>query len=263
MLLDMNTPPTLPLRGCYVISLRPTGQHDGMRRAAAAQGARVIGLSSLRIVPHDDDQTLAALRQGLQARHIVVTSPNAVHAAAALVALRALPQQHWYAVGEGTAKTLRRAGIAQVHTPTRMDSEGLLGLPSLQALHGQPLTLLTAPGGRGLLQPALQARGAQVQRVHVYQRQPCAPAAGAVARLLASGTAPLWLALSSGEALDELLPRLPDAAGQRLRQAKVAAASARLLAHAHAAGFSQGVQAAGPRPQQLLAAMVQAHSAAD
>src|SRR3546814_12885773 len=45
--------------------------------------------------------------------------------------------------------------------PQRMDSEGLLALEPLQQVSGLTIGLVTAPGGRGELQPALQRRGAQ------------------------------------------------------------------------------------------------------
>ena len=42
--------------------------------------------------------------------------------------------RHWIAVGSGTGDALARAGIDGVVTPIRMDSEGLLALPCLQAV---------------------------------------------------------------------------------------------------------------------------------
>jgi len=101
-----------------------------------------------------------------------------------------------FAVGAGTAAALRRAGIADVSTPARMDSEGLLALPGLQELDGTTLGLVTAPGGRGEITPALQQRGARVLRADVYERVAIAPSPRALAALRALD-APAWLALSS------------------------------------------------------------------
>lgn len=241
-----------------MISLRPVGGHAGLGRAARALGADFLSLSGLRIVPHADDATATALADALRAQHIVVTSPSAVRAAAALQPLRRRRGQAWHAVGAGTAAALRRAGIDRVEAPRRMDSEGLLALPGLQDIAGTSLTLLTAPGGRGELLPALVARGARVRRMDVYRREPARPAAAAVRRLLDSGDAPLWLALSSGEALQSVLAQLTDPARQRLLQARVAAASERLAGIARSIGFGQVVVAAGPRPAQLLRAMAEA-----
>lgn len=258
----MVEPATLTLSGCHVISLRPLGAHAPLRRAARRHGAGVVALSGLRIDLLDDAATTTALAVALQATKVVVTSPNAVRAAHALQPLPLREGQDWFAVGSGTAAALRRAGIDEVQAPTRMDSEGLLALPGLQDLQGQALALLTAPGGRGLLQPALAARGARVKRVDLYRRTATTPAAMAVRRLLACPADRMWLALSSAEALDSVLQRLPASAAAHLRSARVAAASTRLAEHARSQGFGSVVLATGPRPAQLLAAMAQAHNRA-
>lgn len=237
--------------------MRPSGQHAALRRAAAARGARVIALSPWRIV-HDYSNTARdALQAALQAPRVVFTSPSAVRAASAHVALRAGRGQRWLAVGEGTARALRAAGIASVIAPSRMDSTGLLALPELDALNGTEVGLVTAPGGRDALLQGLRGRGAHVLRADIYARDPVSPAPAAVARLQAT-TGCLWLALSSGEALRRISAQLPAPALRRLRQAAVAAASDRLAAQAHAAGFTHVVQAVSPRPQALIAAMAAA-----
>lgn len=236
-----------------MISLRPQGQHAALRRAAARHGARVLALSPLRIERRDDVDTRARLRDALAAPVVVFTSPNAVQAAQALQPLRARRGQAWLAVGEGTAAALRRAGIGNPLVPARMDSTGLLGLPRLRAVDGVQVGLLTAPGGRGRIVPALQARGARVLRADVYARVATTPRADAVARLAAL-RAPAWLALSSGEALESLLASLPADAARRLRRAQVLAASPRLAALARRHGFTAVTTAASARPRDLLAA---------
>ena len=237
------------LTGWYVISLRPPGQHDGLRRAAAARGARVLALSPLRIAVRDDAATRAALRAALAAKRVVFTSPNAVRAAAALQPLRVRRGQAWLAVGAGTAAALRRAGVASVAHPARMDSEGLLALPALRDVHGADVGLVTAPGGRDRIAPALRARGATLVRADVYARERRPPAPAAIARLRALD-APLLLALTSAEALAALPP---DALGL-VRRARVVAASERLADVARAAGFRDVVVAASARPADLVAA---------
>lgn len=240
--------------GCYVISLRPAGQHDAVRRAAAARGLRTLALSPWRIVVEDDAATRRALRAALAADVVVATSPAAVRAATQLQPLRARRGQRWCAVGEGTAMALRRAGIADVAAPARMDSEGVLALPALATLAGASVGLITAPGGRERIAPMLIARGARVLRADVYARVPLVPSPRALAALRAIDARP-WLLLSSGEALRLLLERVPADAAARLRGARVVAASARLAALAREQGFRDIVQAAGPRPRDLVAAV--------
>ena len=245
----------VPLAGCYVISLRPVGGHAALRRAAAARGARVLALSPWRIEAQTDDATRRALRDALAADVVIATSPAAVHAAAAMQALRKRRGQAWCAVGAGTAAALRRAGIADVVSPSRMDSEGLLALAQLQSLRGRGVGLLTAPGGRGVIAATLRQRGAKLLRADVYRRAGIALSPLALARLRAL-RANAWLALSSAEALQRVLENLPDDLAKKLRRAGVAAASARLAQAAREAGFGgRIVVAASARPRDLVAAI--------
>ncbi|UHQ23584.1 uroporphyrinogen-III synthase [Lysobacter sp. 5GHs7-4] len=246
-----RTPPQPPR--WYVISLRPSGGHATLRRAAARLGAQTIALSPWRLRRCDDEAARDALAAALAAPYAVFTSPEAVRAAHALRPLRDDGRREWFAVGAGSAAALRRAGIGRVHAPQRMDSEGLLALLDSYDLAGRELGLITAPGGRGALTPALQARGARVLRADVYLRVPIAPAPRAIARLRALD-APAALALSSGDALQRVLELLPDDAARALRGATVLAASERLATLARELGFAQLRVAAGPRPRELLAA---------
>ncbi len=177
----------------------------------------------------------------------------AVRAAAALATLGdGAQQRQWLAVGEGTARALRRAGVGSVQAPSRMDSEGLLGLPALAV--ARQVGLVTAPGGRGMLAAALAERGIAVTRADVYQRVPQRLPASTLARLHALAQ-PSVLALSSAEALQQVLAQLPAELIEKWRQQPVVVASARLAQVARERGFAHVIQAAGPRPAQLLAAL--------
>jgi uroporphyrinogen-III synthase len=250
--------PTQP-PGWYVISLRPRGGHDALRRAATRHGAGLIALSPWALKRRDDDEAGKSLKSALAAPKVVFTSPAAVSAAKALQPLRMRPHQQWFAVGAGTAAALRRAGIAQVQAPHRMDSEGLLALPGLADVAGTDVGFVSAPGGRGVLVPSLQARGARIRRADVYERIPVTPSPRAVAQLQAL-SAPAVLALSSGEALQRMLDALPATALATLRRAKVVAASERLADFAREHGFDEVVVAQGPRPADLLAAAAKART---
>lgn len=237
----------------YVISLRPRGEHGSLRRAAARHGAGLIALSPWVLRRRDDAATRTALRAALAAPRVVFTSPAAVRAAGALQALRPRDGQAWCAVGAGTAAALHRAGAAPVQRPARMDSEGLLALPALQDVDGLEVGLVAAPGGRGEITPALQARGARVVRADVYSREPVQLAPRAL-RQLRDTQAPMVLALSSGEALQRVLAALPAELAGRLRRARVAAASERLAALAGELGFARVVRAGGPGAAALAEA---------
>ncbi len=236
-----------------VVSLRPANDHTAMRRAAAAYGLRVVALSPWRIAARDDTATRVALHAALTAEIVIVTSPAAARAAAMLAPLQARRGQVFYAIGGGTATTLRRMDIDEVCVPVRMDSEGLLALPALRDARGLDIGLITAPGGRDRIGPELQARGAQVRRADVYVRETIALSPASIARLR-TFAGPLLLPVSSGEALMTVLTAAPADIATRLRGATVLAASERLVALAREAGCIDVRVAAGPRPAQLLAA---------
>jgi len=236
-----------------LISLRPTGQHDTLRRAAARRGWGLVAVSPWRLQARSDPATRFALATALAAPVVVFTSPMAVRAAAQLAPLSASAgARQWLAVGEGTARALRRVGVAPVQAPTRMDSEGLLALPVLAA--AERVGLVTAPGGRGLIATTLQQRGARVDRADVYERVPLLLPASILARLRALPP-PAVLAVSSAEAFDRVLAQLPADLLAQWRRDPVVVASARLGQLARERGFARIVPADGPRPAQLLAAL--------
>lgn len=240
--------------GWYVISLRPQGQHASLRRAAAAQGARLIALSPWKLRQCADDAARAALRVALDAPRVLFTSPTAVRAAAALLEFHPRAGQAWIAVGSGTALAIRRTGVQCIQSPARMDSEGLLELPMLQDLAGIDVGLVTAPEGRGLLAASLRERGARLLRADVYAREPVMLSPSAL-RKLRGLRAPAFLALTSEGALRHVLAQAPTDIQALLRATPTMAASERLQRIAHEAGFAEVELAEGPRPRQLLAAM--------
>ena len=240
-----------PAPAWYVISLRPRGGNATLRRTAARHGAGLLALALWKLEIVDSPDTRKTLEQALAADRVMFTSPAAARAAATLSSMNVRTGQSWFAVGSGTAATLRRAGVSDVAAPSRMDSEGLLALPGLQHLQGTTVGLVTAPGGRGTLRPALEARGARVIRADIYQRVPVMPPARSLTAVQKL-TAPAVLLVSSGEALSLALETLPPDVVARLRRLPVVAASARLATLARDAGFSYCPQARSARPADML-----------
>ena len=245
----------LPLQHWCVLSLRPRGQHAGLRAAAARYGARTLALSPFAIEPRDDAPTRAALKQALRADIVLFTSPNAVALAATLQPLNVHRGQRVLAVGSGTRRALQRYGIAAL-TPRRMDSEGLLAMPELAGIADRRVGLVTGVGGRDRLAPALRKRGAEVLRVEVYARLPLPSSPPALEKLRIALMAPrcTLLPLSSGEALQQVLAELPGPLRKPFSRCAVVAASARLADAARAAGFRRIAIAADARPASLLRA---------
>lgn len=235
-----------------MISLRPSGGHAPVRRAAAALGARVLPVSTLKRVPVDAGPALAS---ALACPFVIFTSPAAVAFAQGRRPLHAQVGQRWLAVGSGTAGALRHAGIRDAAVPEgRAESEGLLALRELQSLPGVDVGLVTAPGGRGLIGEVLAHRGARVHLAEVYRRVAVRPSPARLRRLddLPDRHA---LLVSSAEAFDGLWSRLAESARLRLRARPVVASSPRLAALLAAKGFGAIVLASGAAPSRMLAAL--------
>ncbi len=250
---------TQMLQGWTALSLRPRGQHGGLRAAASRHGARTLALSPFVIEPVTGQNHLKALEHALAADITIWTSPNAVRAAAALQSLQARPGQAWLAVGSGTRRALQRAGIA-ARAPSRMDSEGLLAMPELQDIRARSIGLVTAPGGRGMLAPALAERGAQVVRADVYARRSITFTTRALAALDAALASPqrVLLILSSHDALQRLLTAGQSGKHAALAGIAVVAASQRLADIAREAGFQRITVATSATPGALLQAAASA-----
>src|SRR5690606_23552798 len=89
--------PAPTLAGWYVISLRPSGSHAPVRRAATALGARTLSISTLALRPQPAGP---ALQAALACPLVIVTSPAAVQFARRQLPLVAAPDQRWLALGE-------------------------------------------------------------------------------------------------------------------------------------------------------------------
>ncbi|MEO9079951.1 MAG: uroporphyrinogen-III synthase [Rhodanobacter sp.] len=240
------------LGGRIVVITRPAGTASALvRRVRKLGGAPLLlpGLS-LRAVA-DPAAARAALLQALNDELLIFTSPAAVNYAAALSPLRTAATT--LAVGQGTARALRRHGVPAPLVPAQQNSEGLLDLPPLQVLLGRRVALIGAPGGRGVLRKQLVARGAQLRELHVYRRMAPRLDQRHVEALRRLPDSALML-LSSAEALHNLCELLPAAALVRLRVATVVVSSERLALAARNAGFERITLAESAVADDLLMA---------
>lgn len=247
----MPRSPVPSLHGRVVVITRPAGTGASLARRLRAQGGRPLLLPGLSLHAIGDEATRAALVRALGAPAVIFTSPAAVRFAAALAPIPAGCVA--IGVGQGTARALRRAGIAAPLAPARQDSEGVLALPALQSVTGRPVALVGAAGGRGLLRETLVARGARLDEVHVYTR--AAPRLDrrhieAVRALPADAR----VLLSSAEALHNLARSLPPEAWAVLQRAVAVVSSERLAEAACKAGFSRMALARSAGAADLLAA---------
>ena len=247
-----------PLAGARVAITRPVGAGVALRERVRALGGIPLSLpgSSLRAA-EDPRAARAALREALGSDAVIFTSPAAVRFAAQLLPLRT----HAVVIvpGAGTAVALRGVSDLEASIPARTDSEGVLALPEMQRVRGKRVGLVGAPGGRGLLESTLEKRGARIAHAHVYRRLPARLDRRHIQALLRA-RAPLYVPLSSSEALRNLLAALPRSALPALLAGTAIASSERLLGSARAAGFAQMLRAESASDADLVAAVVAAHA---
>lgn len=231
---------------------RPAGTAAALARRVRVIGGVPVLLPGLALRSVTDEAAVrAALQAALADEVLIFNSPAAVRFAAALTPLRTSATV--LAVGQGTARALRRHGIHAPLAPARQDSEGLLNHPVLQGLHGRHIALIGAPGGRGVLREQLAARGAQLRELHVYRRVAPRLDRRHVDALMQLPPSALVL-LSSAEALHHLCWLLPPAALARLVAATAVVSSERLATAVRAAGFVRIVRAASALSADLLGA---------
>ncbi|OOG49475.1 uroporphyrinogen-III synthase [Rhodanobacter sp. C01] len=238
------------LRGRVVVITRPAGTAAALAKRVRRLGGVPLLLPGLALRGVADEAVARKdLQLALQGDVLVFTSPTAVRFAAILAPLQTTATV--LAVGQGTARALRRHGIRTPLTPLQQDSEGLLEHPAMHDLHGHRVGLIGAAGGRGLLREQIAARGAQLHELHVYQRVAPRLDRRHVDVLLQLPSSALLL-LSSAEAMHNLHRLLPPAAWVRLCAATVVVSSERLGAIARDNGFPRIVLATSALPADLL-----------
>lgn len=245
-----------PLAGARIAITRPVGAGAALRARVRALGATALPLPGSSLRAADDGRAArASLREALGCEVVIFTSPAAVRFAARLLPLRT--PAIVIAPGMGTTRVLRRVAGLDALVSGRPDSEGMLSLPEMGDLRGRRVGIIGAPGGRGLLEGTLQKRGARIVHAHVYQRVPARLDRRHVDSLL-STRGPLYVPLSSSEALWNLLSALPGKSKRALLAGTAVASSERLQQAAREAGFARVLRAGSAHDADLIAAILAA-----
>ncbi|HEN47025.1 MAG TPA: uroporphyrinogen-III synthase [Mizugakiibacter sp.] len=248
-----------PLLDTQVIVTRAGHAAGILSRQLRRLGAEVLPLAGYRLVPAAKSAVVhQQLAVALRADVCIFSSPAAVTFAARSAVLQPGPSRCVVALGQATARTLRRHGVRQVVTPARQDSEGVLALPELALLRGHTVAIVGAPGGRGLLQQALRQQGAKLLEAWVYARIDPRIKAGQRGALRAL-CQPCYALLSSVESIQRLQAVLGPKDFSHLRKAIAIASSARVADAACQAGFSPPYLATSALAKDLLTALLQVH----
>ena len=163
-----------PLVGRRIVVTRAARQSGGVAERLEQQGAEVLLLPTIEIVPPESYALLDdALREAKQFAWLVVTSSNAVRVIGGRLAELAFPVEslahlHCAAVGPSTAEALRTLGLAVEVIPERYVGDALADALK-DRVRGQPVLLVRAAVARDVVPDALAAAGAEVTVVDAYR----------------------------------------------------------------------------------------------
>ena len=249
------TNPHNRLAGATVVVTRPAASAEPIKRRVRQLGGSVLSLPGTTLRKADDAKATKAALTAARASDIVVfVSPAAVKYAFALVNLRFPRTTLVCAMGEATARALRRRGVKKVLAPTEsQNSEGLLALPELHRLRGKRVSIIGAPGGRELLAVTFKSRKARVQAIHVYRRMPPRFRRDQLSAV-ENAESPLITVITSQEILDNLRAVLPLPLFGKLAAGELVVSSTRLAMAARRSLFGSVHIAASPAPADLLRA---------
>lgn len=242
--------PHLPLREWTVLSLRPLGQHAVAHCESEVRGAKFLACSSMKLEAIENDN---ALKDVLACDYIIVTSPAAVRFATQSGIFFPTPKSHWFALGEGSASALKKAGITNIAIPRDgSHSENLLAMPDLQKIRGRHIGLITAPGGRGLIESTLLERDAIIQVAHMYRRVPLKMPVMEL-QSLRDLQGPFAVLCSSHEVFQSFWHQIDSAQQKKLLQGLWIVSSSRLEGILKAAGIPRISISPSPSPDAMLA----------
>jgi uroporphyrinogen-III synthase len=232
-----------------VLSLRPSGQHAVAHSTSELRGAKFLSCSSMKLEAIKNDDGLKIV---LACDDIIVTSPAAARFAAESAVFSVAQNSRWYALGEGTSSVLRKAGVLDISTPdTGSNSESLLTMTALQNLKNKPVGLITAPGGRGMIEPELVKRGARVHTVHTYQRK-VIPVSAAQLDAISRLQPPFVVLCSSHEVFRSLWQQITPELQEKLRYGFWVISSNRLQVLLQNVGIFNSTISPSPQPDAML-----------
>lgn len=163
---------TSRLSGLRVVVTRAEHQSQKLCRALEAEGAEVVTLPLIEVVPPADSNALADATRRLPAfDHLILTSSNAVEALFAVLAGTIPATVKVAAIGTKTAEALSAHGRNADLVAERSQAEGLLEalLPDLQP--GERVLLPQAADARPLLAERLVEARAAVEAVIAYEKR--------------------------------------------------------------------------------------------
>lgn len=204
----------LMLSGINVLLTRPAAQSAALASDITRLGGKVCELPLIAIEPVTDAEACESIKSMiLNLDHYyaaIFISTNA-----AKIGMQWI-DKYWpqlpadlsaYAVGPGTAQTLKEFDWPVFVSDKGVTSEDLLALPGLRQVEGKKIALFRGVGGRELLAETLRARGASVDYLELYHRHTPDYSQHVLADLLREQNVNV-IVVSSAQILDVLLHSL-------------------------------------------------------
>lgn len=233
--------------------LRPEPQATHFAQLLRAAGHQPVVTPLLNIVA---GRELTALPQWLLWADIVIAvSAAAVEQGGEYLATAgsSWPAKPCLAVGSATAASWQEQGVSARY-PQDARSEGLLGLPELDAIEGKKILILRGDGGRAYLGEQLAARGAIIRYGECYRRHWLEQDGKQLFSLWHTAGVDSVM-LTSGELLHRLLTIMPSDALPWLHKLMWIAPSARVASLVQEAGLPPARVAVDATPAAMLAAL--------
>ena len=249
------------LQGMNVLVTRPLHQQQSLCDAIESCGGQTTRFPLIEVLALTEVADIAAVEKRISGldkyQMLIFVSSNAARFAANWIShcgVSLPPQLLVIAIGPSTARsvsTLLECPV--IHAASGMTSETILALPELSDIVGKRIAIVRGKGGRELLATELSARGATVDYLEVYQRQPVNHASDVLSGLLENNDFNV-ITISSGEAL-QLLSELAGDNNAQLSLIPLIVPSQRIAELARARGFSAIKNANGADEQSMLAAL--------
>lgn len=162
----------------------------------------------------------------------------------------------YFTVGQGTAQHFAMTTTLAVHYPTTQEnSEGVLQLAAMQNLQGKTILILRGNGGRELLSEQAQQRGANVEIVECYRREPIVYNSTETSLCKRAGVQ--TIVATSAEILTQLVDFVPQNEHNWLKSCQLITMSERISHLAQALGWQNVIVSPRADNQTLLQTLLQ------
>lgn len=247
------------LSGIRVLVTRPRERAEELCFLLEDEGAEVVVLPLLELLPPEDDRPLRAAAEHIQRYPwIVFASPSAVQALVEAVrqagAFDHLERAKLAVVGPRTAQTVREYGLHVTVEATQSTGAGLFADLQPFLKPSDEVLLPAAQDGRTELVEALVEHGFRATRVAAYRSVPAEAEAAQLKQLMSSP--PHVLLFASPRTAEALLQVSEDAGAQLLRSARRVAIGPTTAQALERLGYPASAVAERPTSEALVEAAI-------